>query len=125
MKFPTLIRMRLANFWNELLVREDNAGRRPSFFKQFLDLRRVERTELMYEPDARVELRKTSDALLNARHAYEHHAGRALVKDGPHLFETVHLKAIRLIHQDQGGRIRYCSLFRSIFLVGLEVGWIY
>ena len=48
-------------FRNELLVREDNAGRRPSFFKQFLDLRRVERTELMYEPDTRVELRKTSD----------------------------------------------------------------
>ena len=31
---------------NELLVREDNAGRRPSFFKQFLDLRRIERAEL-------------------------------------------------------------------------------
>jgi len=31
---------------NELLVGEDNAGRRPSFFKQFLDLRRIERAEL-------------------------------------------------------------------------------
>ena len=81
-------------FRNELLVREDNAGRRPSFFKQFLDLRRIERAELMYEPDARVELRKTSDRFLDARHAYEHHASRALVKDGPHLFETVHLKDI-------------------------------
>ena len=40
------------HFRNELLVREYNAGRRPLFFKQFLDLRRVERTELMYEPDA-------------------------------------------------------------------------
>jgi hypothetical protein len=40
------------HFRNELLVREDNAGRRPLFFKQFLDLRRAERTELMYEPDA-------------------------------------------------------------------------
>jgi hypothetical protein len=40
----------------------------------------------MYEPDARVELRKPSDPLLNARHTYEHHAGRALVKDGPHVF---------------------------------------
>jgi hypothetical protein len=39
-------------FRNELLVREDNAGRRPSFFKQFLHLRCVERAELMYEPDA-------------------------------------------------------------------------
>lgn len=58
------------HFWNELLVREDNAGRRPSFFKQFLDLRCVERTELMDEPDARVELRKTSDPLLYTRHAY-------------------------------------------------------
>jgi len=47
-----------------------------------------------YEPDARVELRKTSDPFLDARHAYEHHASRALVKDGPHLFETVHLKDI-------------------------------
>ncbi|MCU1226000.1 MAG: hypothetical protein JWQ42_4093, partial [Edaphobacter sp.] len=102
------------HFRNELLVREDNAGRCPSFFKQFLDLRRVERTELMYESNARVELRKTSDPLLYARHAYEHHAGRALVKDGSHLFETVHLEAIGLIHQDQGGRISYCSLFRSI-----------
>jgi hypothetical protein len=55
----------------------------------------------MYEPDARVELRKTSDPFLDARHAYEHHASRALAKDGPHLFETVHLKAIRLVHQDQ------------------------
>ena len=33
-------------------------------------------------------------------------------KDGPHLFETVHLKAIRLVHQDQGGGIRHCPLFR-------------
>ena len=113
------------HFRNELLIWEDNAGRRPSFFKQFLDLRRVEWTELMHEPDSRVELRKASDPLLNARHAYEHHAGCALVKDGPHLFEAVHLKAIRLIHQDQGRRIRYRSLFRSIFLISLEVGWIY
>jgi hypothetical protein len=30
----------------------------------------------------------------------------------PHLFETVHLKAIRLVHQDQGGGIRHCPLFR-------------
>src|SRR5258705_10500163 len=52
----------------------------PLFFKQFLDLRRIERAELMYEPDARVELRKTSDRFLDARHAYEHHASRALVK---------------------------------------------
>jgi hypothetical protein len=50
------------HFRNELLVRGDNAGERPSFFKQFLDLRRVERTELMDEPDARVELRKTPPA---------------------------------------------------------------
>ena len=44
------------HFRNELLVRKDNAGRHPSFFKQFLDLRRVERTELMYEPDTRVAI---------------------------------------------------------------------
>jgi hypothetical protein len=25
----------------------------------------------------------------------------------------------------QGGRISYCSLFRSIFLIGFEVGWIH
>jgi hypothetical protein len=102
------------HFRNELFVRENNAGRRPSFFKQFLDLRRVQRPELMHEPNAGVELRKTSHPLLYARHAYEHHTGRALVKDGSHLFETVHLEAIGLIHQDQGGRISYCSLFRSI-----------
>jgi hypothetical protein len=57
----------------------------------------------MHEPDARVELRKTSDPFFNSRHAYEHHAGRALVEDGSHLFEAVHPKAIRLIHQDQSG----------------------
>jgi hypothetical protein len=79
----------------------------------------------MDEPDARVELRKTSDPLLNTRHAYEHHASRAFVKDGSHLFETVHLETIGLIHQDQGGRISYRSLFRSIFLIGFEVGWIH
>src|SRR5882757_5808063 len=40
----------------------------------------IERAELMYEPDARVELRKTSDPFLDARHAYEHHASRALAQ---------------------------------------------
>jgi hypothetical protein len=79
----------------------------------------------MDEPDARVELRKTSDPFLYTRHAYEHHAGRAFVKDRSHLFETVHLETIGLIHQDQGGRISYCPLFRSIFLIGFEVGWIH
>jgi hypothetical protein len=103
-------------FRNELLVREDNAGRRLSFFKQFLVLRRIERAELMYEPDARVELRKTSDPFLDARHAYEHHASRALVKDGPPLFETVHLKAIRLVHQDQGIRVVGSATARSFAL---------
>jgi hypothetical protein len=88
------------HFRDELLVGEDNSGRRPTIFKQILDLRRVEWTELMYESDARVELRKTSYPFLNSRHSHEHHTGCALVKDGPHLFETVHLKTIRLIHQD-------------------------
>ena len=104
------------HFREELLIREDDAGRRPSLFKQFLDLSRVEWTELVHEPDARVELRKAGDALLDAGHADEHHAGCTLVEDGSHLFKAVHLEAIRLVHEDQSRRIRYCSLFGLIFV---------
>ena len=113
------------DFGNKLFVRKDDAGGSPLFFEQFLNLRCIKRTELMHEPDARIELRKTSDPLLNARHAYEHHAGLALVKDRPHLFEAVHLKPVRLIHQDQSGRVTYRPLFRPVFLEGLEVGWVH
>jgi hypothetical protein len=40
------------HFREELLVGELDSGRRPSAFKQILNLRCIERTELMNETDA-------------------------------------------------------------------------
>jgi hypothetical protein len=112
------------DFWDELFVRECDAGGPPSPFEQFLHLRCIERTELMHKTNTRVELRKAGDALLNSRHADEDHTGSALVKDRSHLFEAVHLKAIGLVDQDQSGRIRNCPLFGLISLIRFKVGWI-
>jgi hypothetical protein len=85
---------------DELLLRKRNAGWGPSPFEQFLNLSRIERAKLMDEPDARVELRKAGDALLDTRHADENHTGSTLVEDGSHLLEAVHLETIGLVHED-------------------------
>jgi hypothetical protein len=48
---------------DELLVRQRDSGWRPSPFKQFLNLSRIERTKLVHEPDARVELRESGQCV--------------------------------------------------------------
>jgi hypothetical protein len=64
LKFPPVIRMRLAMTSRMSCSSGSDASRRPSLFEQLLHLSSVERTELVDKPDARVELRKASDTFL-------------------------------------------------------------
>jgi hypothetical protein len=82
------------HFWEKLLIGECYAGRCPSTFKQGLDLFWIEWAEFMNKTDARVELRKAGDSLLETGHANEHQAGVTLVEDGPYLLKTVHVKSV-------------------------------
>jgi hypothetical protein len=79
----------------------------------------------MNETDTRVELRKASDALLDAGHADQDHAHVAAVEDGPHLFETVHLQSVGLIDDDEVSRIGNLLLASLIVLVGLKIDRVY
>jgi len=57
------------DFGGEAAVSYGNAGWCPASFKKALYLGSAKRPELMNEADTRVELRKASDALLDAGHA--------------------------------------------------------
>jgi hypothetical protein len=86
-----------------------------------LDLGSAKWPELMNEADARVELRKASDALLDAGHGDQDHAHVAAVEDGAHLFETVHLQSVGLIDDDEGRRVRDLLLASLVVLVRLKI----
>jgi hypothetical protein len=88
------------HFRKKLFIGECYAGRRPSTFKQGLDLLCIERTELMNKTDARVELRKARDSLFETGHPNEHQAGGTLIENGPYLLKTVHVKSVCLVHED-------------------------
>jgi hypothetical protein len=59
---------------------------------------------------------------LDSRHADQDHPCLALVKDGPHLFETVHPQPVRLVDDDECRRVRNCFLTGFIEFKRLEVG---
>ena len=73
---------------------------RLSFLEQGLDVGISKCSELVNKPNPGEELRVTRDALLDPRHADQHHAKSALVEDGAQLLEAVHGQAICFINDD-------------------------
>ena len=86
-------------------VGQRHSGRCPTPFQQLRHLGWLQRTELMNEPDAGVELREARHALFDTRHADENHGRRAFIEDRPHLFEAVHLQPVGFIDEDERSRI--------------------
>jgi len=74
----------------------------------------------MNETDTQVELRKASDALLDAAHADQDHAHVAAIEDRAHLFETIHLQSVGLINDGEGRRVGYLFLASLVVLVRLD-----
>ena len=68
----------------------------------------------MDEAHPGIELWVPCEAFLDAGHANEDHPNTAVVKDIPHLFQTRGFQAIRLIDNDQVGRIRGLHTFLGI-----------
>jgi hypothetical protein len=99
-----------------------NAYRGPALLQELLHLDRIECAEFVNEDNSGVELRESSYALLDFRHADQDHPCLVLVKDGPHLFETVHLQPVRLVDDDECRRVRNCFLTGLIEFKRLEVG---
>ena len=72
----------------------------PVPFENAMHFRSIERMELMYEPDAGVQLRLPSHPLLQARHAYQHNTDPSLIEDGADLFEAVGSEPVGFIDDD-------------------------
>ena len=121
-KFPALNPNEAGDdLWREHFVGQRDTSRYPALLKELGDLHFVERPKLMNESDPGVELWESSDPLLDARHADEHHTNPSFIEDRAHGLETVHLKSISLIDQNECRRIRYCSFHGLEMLERLEV----
>jgi len=61
------------DLWRESLIRKFNAHRGPALLQELLHLDRIECAEFVNEANSGVELRESSYALLDSRHADQNH----------------------------------------------------
>ena len=102
------------DLWEELLIWEFNSDRGPALLQELLHLDRVESAEFVNETNSGEELRESSYALLDSRHADQDHPCVALIKDRPHLLKTVHLQPVSFVDDDECRWVRNCFLSRFI-----------
>jgi len=79
-------------------------------FKQKAHICDAERTKLVHESDAGVELRKSRCALFNPGHADQNETESPFVEDGAHLFQSTHAEPVGFVDQNECCRISDCSL---------------
>lgn len=73
--------------------------------QQVTNLACRQRTELVHEADAGVELRIASQAFFKAGHTDQDHSNPTLIKDAPSLLQSRHFESVRFIDDQQRGRI--------------------
>ncbi|MCU1250557.1 MAG: hypothetical protein JWQ49_3586 [Edaphobacter sp.] len=71
-----------------------DAGRCPVLAQERLHLWRSQWPELMYEADARIELRKPCHTFLDAGHTNQDQTGATLIEDSSDLFEAGHSEPV-------------------------------
>ena len=59
----------------------------------------------MDEADTGVELWVACQFFLKPRHSNQHHPNLSGIEDGAHLLEARHSKTVRLVDQDERGRV--------------------
>lgn len=77
----------------------------------------------MYEPDPGIELWIPCQALLQPWHSNQDHTNFSCIEDCAHLFEAGHSETIRLVNQNERGRVIDMLFLRRAVLCNLGVRW--